>query len=227
MSIKDIEDLSYAEAKEAAIEEMNIKNHNCIFADFDNGFGYSVLVFRNGRHIYHANDYQLHHPEKTKEQLKDLYIKKMNNILFTDEELMEEVRTYSEYQRKKYFLQNYYIQQYDYLSIFRFGKEQEENFEKAKPDYPYSNPISFCYVKDPNIVKKQIKMNSHLEKEFKRIKKDNEIFREMIAYQLSNYEACITHDYTEALAALGLTFEKLNTEKQKIVEQELKKQIQK
>lgn len=227
MAISD--NLTYAEAQAIAIEEMKIKNHDCIFVEFDNAFGYSILVFYNGLHIYHADDYELHHSylvkEKGKEALRQFYIEKMNQILFTDAELLEDVKTYDEYQRKMYFLRNYYIMRFDYLTIFRIGKKQEEEFEKEKPKYPYMNPVSFCYVKDENIVKKQKKYCAHLKASFKVLKENENTFREMVRTELANHEACITCDYTEALNALGLTFENLSNEKQKIVKEELKKQI--
>ena len=61
MTITDIESLTYEQAKEIAIEMIMIKDHDCFFADLGENFGYSVLVFKNGRHIYFANDYELHH----------------------------------------------------------------------------------------------------------------------------------------------------------------------
>ena len=48
----------------------------------------------------------------------------------------------------------------------------------------------------------------------------------MVRKELANHEACITCDYTDALNALGLTFEGLKEEKQKIVKEELKRQIE-
>lgn len=47
----------------------------------------------------------------------------------------------------------------------------------------------------------------------------------MISRELSNHEACYTGDYTDALNALGLIFENLTRTQQKIVKEELKKQI--
>ena len=60
MTITDIESLTYEQAKEIAIEMIMIKDHDCFFADLGENFGYYVLVVKNGRHIYFANDYELH-----------------------------------------------------------------------------------------------------------------------------------------------------------------------
>lgn len=198
------------------------------FVDLGGNFGYSVLVFKNGRHIYFANDYELHHGhlvrEKGYDELKKYYIKFLNRKLYTDAELLEPIKTYDEYDKKNYFLQNYWIMRYDYLSIFGIGKELEE-IEKKKKNYPFYNPVSFCYVKDEKIVDESVKLLNHLESEFEKLKSDDEAFREMISYELANHEACITCDYEPTLDSLGLKFEDLTTSQKQIVKQELKKQI--
>ena len=104
------------------------------------------------------------------------------------------------------------------------GKELEE-IEKKKKNYPFYNPVSFCYVKDEKIVDESVKLLNHLESEFEKLKSDDEAFREMISYELANHEACITCDYEPTLDSLGLKFEDLTTSQKQIVKQELKKQI--
>ena len=59
----------------------------------------------------------------------------------------------------------------------------------------------------------------------KKLDSKKETFREMISRELANHEACITCNYTDALTALGLTWNGLTEEQQKITKQELKKQI--
>ncbi len=107
MTIEEIENLTYDKAKEIAVEIMKIKGHECIFAELGKHFGYSVLVFKNGHHVYFANDYELHHDymveEHGKEGLKEFYIKEMKNMLYTDAELLNEVQTYGEYRKKSIF----------------------------------------------------------------------------------------------------------------------------
>ena len=114
---------------------------------------------------------------------------------------------------------------YDYLSIFAISKEDKKEIEEKEKDYPFYNPISFCYVKDEEIINTQMKYMYNIETEYKKLKENNDTFREMIRYELANHEACITCDYTDALDALGLRFDELTEEKQKIVMQELKKQM--
>ena len=229
MNITNIESLTYEEAKALAVETMRIKDHDCVFAELGESFGYSILVFKYGMHIYYADDYELHHnwlvKEKGKEALRDFYIKEMQNKLYTDEELLQDIKSYDEYDKKQHFLRNYWIMKYDYLSAFAIGRENQEKVEKGKKSYPFFNPISFCYVKDKNIIEIQTKYLKHIEKEFKKLKSSNDTFREMIRYELANHEACITCDYTEALNALGMEYGRLTDEQKKIVNEELKKQI--
>lgn len=229
-NITSIENITYAEAKKNALETMKIKDHDCFFVDFGGRFGYSVLIFRNGKHIHYANDYELHHgylvEEQGKEALRQYYIDTMNGKLFTDEELLQGVTSYDEYKHKDYFLRNYWIMQFDRLSIFGIGDKAQNEFDEAKSNFPFYNPISFCYVIDEKIVEKSKMFSEHLEKVYAELKTDDEAFRDMVSRELANHEACITCDYTDALGALGMVFEELTERRQHIVKQELNRQIQ-
>ena len=226
MNITKIEKLSYAEAQQMAVEEMEIKGHKCLFAELDDRFGYSVLVFKDGKHIYYANDYQLHHEymvrESGKEALREWYIETLNNKLFTDEELLGNVSSYNEYSRKDYFLRNYWIMRYDYVSVFAISEEDRKLVEKGKKTHPYFNPVSFCYVKTKEIVELAFKYSAHLEAEYEKLKSNTDAFRKMVAYELANHEACITGSATATLESLGLKYEDLSAEQKEIVDEELK-----
>ena len=229
-NIDMIRALTVEEARQMAIETIKIKDHECIFVDFGGYFGYSVLVFKNGKHIHYADDFELHHShtvkESGKEALKQWYIDTLNRKLYTDVELLEDVKTYDEYEKKNYFLRNYYIMRYDYVSIFGIGEEAQKAFDEARKIYTIYNPVSFCYVKDESIVKTQSEILKHLEKSFEKLKASDETFKEMVSRELANHEACITCDYTDALDALGLRFEELTEVQQEIVKKELNRQIQ-
>lgn len=232
MNITTIENLTYEKAVAIALEHLTIKDHACFFVDFDGYFGYSILVFKNGKHIHYANDYELHHhwlvKEKGRDGLREYYINEMNEKLYTDAEMMEEPSSYDEYEKKSYFLRNYYIMRQDYISIFFIGSNEEREARQREIDkkYPYYNSVSFCYVSDPEIIDTQKKYLTILQNAYKHLQNNLEIFREMVRKELANHEACITCDYTDALDALGLTFEGLTEEKQKIVREELKRQIE-
>lgn len=231
MNIERIESLTYTEATGMALEKLNIKGHDCFICDLGGNFGYSILVFKNGKHIYYANDYELHHDlvEKLgREALRDLYIKGLENKLFTDEELLKPCKSYDEYKRKSYFVQNYWIMRYDRISIFFIGTDTEraERIREQEKNFPYYNPYCFCYVKDESIVSAAGKYFEILKKSYQELQEDLEEFRKMVSYELANHEACITCDYRDALGYLGLKYEELPSDKQKIVKEELRRQIE-
>lgn len=228
-TISEIENLTYAQAREMAIETMEIKEHEIFFVNLGEYFGYSYLVFKNEKHIYYANYYQLHCGyivEKSGlEGLRGYYIELINRKLYTDAELLEEVKSYDDYEKKSHYLRNYYIMRYDYVSIFAISEEDKKKVEEGKKTHPYYNPISFCYVKDEEIIKTQAKFMANLEKGYEKLKESTEGFREMIRQELYNHEACITCTASDALDALGLRFEELTDEQKQIVKSELNKQI--
>lgn len=232
LNITEIENLKYEEVRENALEKLTIKDHDCFLVDFGGYFGYSILVFKNKKHIHYANDFELHHHYLVKKEgiegLKQYYIKEMNKKLYTDAELLEPCKSYEEYKAKDYFLRNYWIMRYEHESMFFIGtdKEREERKKEIDFKYPFFNPVCFCYVADKKIVEDAENYLTALDKSFHALQDDEEAFREMIKYELSNHEACITCDYTDALAALGMSFDRLSDDKKQIVKEELKKQIE-
>lgn len=232
MNITEIENLTYEEAKNIALENLTIKDHDCFLVDFGGYFGYSILVFHSGKHIYYANDYELHHRHLVKKSgrvaLRDYYTEEINKKLYTDAELLEEIKTYDEYQKKSHFLRNYYIMRYDHESVFFIGTdaEREKRKKEIEKKYPYFNSVSFCYVADPEIIATQGKYLAHLREAYNNLKGNDDTFREMVRKELANHEACITCDYTDALNALGMSFDRLSDEKKQIVKEELKKQVE-
>ena len=229
MTIREIERITFAEAQNMAIATTEIKEHDCFFVELGEHFGYSVLIFKNGRHIYHANDYELHNShivtKKGKEALKRYYIKSLSKKLFTNAELLEPIGSYEEYNRKDYFLRNLWIMRYDYISAFAITEEDQNAIEEGKKSHPFFNSMSFCYVGDEKIIHEEAKYFEHLHNEFEKLYDDLDTFRKMVSTELANHEACVTCDYTDALSAMGLTFSELSFEKQSIVKEELKKQI--
>ena len=225
MDINKIESISLEEAKTIAEEEILIKEHTCIFVDFGDAFGYSVLVFNNGRHIHYANDYALHHGKLLKEQgkevLKNFYVKEMNHKLFTEEELLSGAASYDEYLRKEHFLRNYWIMQFDYVSAFGI----KGNSYDILAEYTVFDPLSMCYLKDETILNRQRVLYNSLHRSLIYQKNDPKGFREMIRQELANHEACISCSPDEALSALNMDFEILEPWQRHIVKDELNKQI--
>ena len=132
--IHGIEALTEREAQALALETMTIKGHSIYFVDFGGYFKYSALVFAEGKHIYHANDYELHHTSLNgnHEALKTRYIETLNKKLWTEEELTGPLHNYTEYQAKEYYLHNLYPQRRDHISIWFYGSEEERAARQEK-----------------------------------------------------------------------------------------------
>lgn len=236
-NIDDIESLTENKVKKYAyITKENFKKgFNLYIVDFGGYFGKSCLIFSNNHYLaggknkqlYYANDYQLHHSNiKSTYQLIKYYFERARYKIFTDEEILKEpVKNYNDYRNKIEFIHNYLPQAFDYLSIFGIGKADQIAFNRRKHFYPYYSGVAFAYFKEKEICDYLSCLEKDLEQKYWDMIEDKEQFRKAIARELSNHEACISMDYEEALSSLGLKFENLTEEKQKIVIEELKKQV--
>ena len=146
-NIDQIRAISEDEAKRLSSEHMTIKDHDVYFMDFGGYFGYSVLVYANHHHICYASDYEVHHPGKAHEQLKECYIKSLNNVLFTEAELIAPLASYEEYSRKDYFLSNHYSMRENYISIYFIGSDEERKAikDRIKSEKMIYSPIARGY----------------------------------------------------------------------------------
>ncbi len=140
-TIHDIESLTYPEVLLMDCEWVDIKGHDVALVDFRDYFGYSALVFLNGGHLKHANDYELHHRNKTHDELREYYIKKLSHELFTEEELVSPGSDYCEQKRKRDYLVNDYSHQWPYVSGFG---SKPDNWDELKRSMLFSH-ISWCY----------------------------------------------------------------------------------
>lgn len=208
-TIREIESITEDKAKEIAIETLDVKDHIVYLVDFEGYFGYSALVFKNGKHIYYANDYELHHEhlvkEKGKSALRDYYVEHLNNKLFTEEELVAPIKNYSEFNAKEYYLRNYYPMQTDYISCFRItrNKEEEKAYEKSIKG-KHLNPISFCYMEDLEFIKHQAKLFAELQKRKNEMSDNYEYWVDAFVREMYNHEYSINWqaDY-DTLSAFG------------------------
>lgn len=205
-TIKDIESLADAEAWYMANGDYaEIKGHDVYFIDFPGYFGYSCCVFYEGKSIHYANDYELHHPGKTHEELKEYYINALNNKLFTEEEITEPLKDYDDYTRKEYFLRNYYPMREDYVSIFCINpsEEQKAYFKKKTAGMVY-DPLSFGYFEDPDFVKHHLELFAQLSKRKEETKDNFEYQKAAFLSEMYNHEYNINWqaDY-DTLSAFG------------------------
>lgn len=225
MNIREIEALTESEVKAMQHEHISIKDHDIYLVDCGEFFKYSMLVFKNGSHIYYANDYQLHHGHMEHEELKTWYIETASHKLFTDSELLsDKVSSYDDYKAKEYYIRNYYAMQFDRLSAFVIsGSPEEIEFENKKADYPYYNSVAFCYMKDSEVIDTMQKMLENIEAQFKAMQSNDDVFREMIRKELYNHEYMYSHETCDALASLGLSYKRLTDTQKTILRQECNK----
>ncbi|MBO7688638.1 MAG: hypothetical protein J6V72_19830 [Kiritimatiellae bacterium] len=148
MNIREIENLDESTVKAMAKEAVEVKGHTMYLVDLGGYFGYSALVFADGRHIHHANGYALHHGSKKDdfECLRKWYIESMAQKLFTEDELRTPSDDYSELQAKEYYLRNYYPMKREYQTIFCSEKDAAEWYKRGKDSVVYSD-IAFAYFK--------------------------------------------------------------------------------
>ncbi len=214
-NINEIESITEDEAREMCLEEMRIKDHMIYIVDFEGYFGYSCLVFRNNHHIYYANDYELHHSGKSREQLRERYIQKMNSILFTDSEFSAPLKSYGEYSRKMNYLINYYGLQTDYISAFQiFNKDKEEQEFKERVKSMTYNPVNCSYMNDSGFVKRHIKLWDELQKAETEALNDYEYQKSAFLYEMYNHEYGINwqadYDVISCFGKIGYHYEDLN-----------------
>lgn len=197
-----IENLTERDAKNMALETLVIKDHNVYFVDFGGYFRYSALVFAEGRHIYYANDYELHHEYKgltddgkgipyTRDELRDLYIRSMNSKLFTEDEILGPVSDYSEYYRKGHYLHNYYAMRREHVSIFHYCRtKEEENSIREKMSKMIYDPYAFAYfnVDDKDFVEHHKFLFESLQAQEDKLSDNFDYWKGAFLHEMFNHE---------------------------------------
>ena len=189
MVITEIENLSESEVQKMAEEKVVVKGFNIYLVNLGEYFGYSAMVFKDNHQIKYANDYQLHHPAKSKGELKDLYLRVLSCRLFTDEEILEPLKSDEDYRRKKDFLINLYALQSDYISFFGYFKTDEERqkvLDKVKG--MYTNQVGMCWMYDKAFVEKHEKLWNALCEKHEHAMKSFEYCKSVFLYEMFNHE---------------------------------------
>lgn len=189
-SICNIEALDETTAKALAMIKTEVKDHKVYFIDFGDPFGFACCVFCNGRHIYYANDYELHHKGRTHQELFDWYMDSLNNTLYTESELREPSKDYDEARRKEYFLRNYYPMRTERLSIFGnySAKDAEDAFLEAKKAFPYYSDLAFAYFKDKAFVDHMNDLYDAIQEADEKRRNDFEYLRGAFLSEMQNHE---------------------------------------
>lgn len=208
-NIYEIEKLTEEAVKTIALETMNIKGHQVYFVDLGQTFGYSALVFLNGGHLYHANDYELHHTGKSREDLRAWYVESMNNKLFTEAEICGPVADYNEAERKGNYIRNYYGMQRPYISIFHIftgeeGKKQEAEY-KRKTAKMIFGPVFFAYYDpaDKPLVDNGARLMKALEESKKALSDSFDYWKGAFKSEMFNHEYGYAQDDFEVLSVFG------------------------
>lgn len=192
MTITEIENMNEEQVRDLAEKSKVVKEHNIYFITLENGFGYSYIVFKNGRQIKYANDYELHHSGRTKEELDKMYGTALNNKLFTDDEFGKDITDYDDFRRKKDYLINHYACRVENISGFQiFNNEDEKKKFKRKIKNCVFDPIGYCYVKDEAFAKEHVKIWNELIKKYNERLEDYDYLKSVIKYEMNNHEYAI------------------------------------
>lgn len=193
MNINQIQALTQDEVKKMDHEVMTINGHQVYLVDLGEYFKYSALVFRDGHHIYYANDYELHHPNKSRDELKKWYLKTMENKLFTDEMLIAPLADYDEKRRRIEYLNNYYpLLCDDKVSAFNiFHNDAEREAFRKQTESMYYSLIGFFYTKNPEIVRRLAQLQAGITKASEEIEKSRDYWVSAFKYEMYNHEYAI------------------------------------
>lgn len=191
-TIEAIEKLTYGQAEELAEEKITVKEHTVFLIDFKGYFGYSAVVFYGDMHIYHVNDYALHHSDREKSSLKEWYIKSLNNKLFTDEEMYSPLTDYSDYNRRSYYLRNYYAQRKPYVSCWRIKCDDEEKENTC--ENKYFSAVTYSYYDDLTFVNKLADIAKVLEDRKAEMTNSYDYWYSAFKYEFSNHECYFSWD---------------------------------
>lgn len=203
-NIKNIEAMTEKEAQEMAEAVMTVKGHKVYFIDFGGYFKFSACVFYNGAHIYYANEYELHHSGRSREELTTMYICSIQNKVFDDSE-MDVVNGYDDYNAKENYLRNYYPQRKKHVSIFCINPSAEEQREfEEKTKNMFYNPIGFAFFDDKEFVDRNKELYAHLSAAYDKSAKSYEFMKSAFLKEMYNHEYAINWQADfDTLSAFG------------------------
>lgn len=205
-NVRNIENMTEDEVKEIARTSKEINGHTVYFVDFKNAFGYSALVFADGKHIHYANDHELHHRHMSRSELYKWYVKTMSNKLYTEEQLLEPIRDYDDYAARTRFLRNYYPMRRKSESIFGIvHSEKERKAWQKKVKRMFYSDIAFAYFDDPEFVEHMEKLMQGIENRWTEKVDDFDTWKAAFKYEMANHEYiinCYQGDW-DTLSAFG------------------------
>ena len=113
-------------------------------------------MFADGHHIKYANDYELHHKDKSRDELQEFYLSSLSRKLFTADE-METVSDYQDKQAKEYYIRNYYGLRRDHISMFFCGPDKEREKLRRKTEKMIFSPVFLAFYdkKDADFIEEK------------------------------------------------------------------------
>lgn len=179
-TINDIESMSEANLADMADAVETIKGHAVYFVDFGGPFGFSACVCAEGQHIYYANDYELHHRGKSRDELREIYRWKLTGTLFTESELAT-VSSYVDKSVKEYFLRNLYAMRRPHVSMFCRG---------AAPDTSgmIFSPVFMAYYNDADFVELGAELLRTLNNAERNREESFDYWKSAFLYEMFNHE---------------------------------------
>lgn len=182
-TIKEIESMSAAELANFAEDVEEIKGHTVYYIDFGGYFGFSACVTAEGQHIYFANDYELHHRGRSRDELREIYRRGLSQKLYTESELAT-VSSYEDAQAKRYFLMNYYGMRRPCVSAFCIGKAPDVS------GLTFS-PVFMAYYSDSDFVRKGAELLHTLAEAERRNAEDSDYWKSAFLHEMYNHEYSI------------------------------------
>ena len=200
--IEKIENLPEQVAKLKAERHEIIKGHDVYFIDFEGYFGYSYVVYLRGHQLRYAGDYELHHSDKSREQLNKLYKRNLNAKLYTERGLGNKLKSYNDYRARNYYLHNYYCDLENHVSIY--GNFNDSEVVAAYKDLTKGltyNPVAFAYYSNEAFVGKCQELELAIESAKNALNEDCEYWKKAFRYEFANYECIYGGRYAEAAYA--------------------------
>ena len=223
-NINDIENLQELDCILLAVDHEKVKEHDIYFVDFKGYFGYSAIVFYDGAMIRHTNLYELHyrHSFTNREELHKYYIKLLNSRLYTDAELLQPLKNYTDYQNKTNYIRNYYSCRENYISAFQILTREEEKtaYKEATKNLHY-NPVTFGYYENAEFCKECTHISDEVQEQLKAMDNDLQYWQDAFYHEFFNYECQYSENFEEAARATGIR--EFNEIQKKAFEKAIKK----
>ena len=131
----------------------------------------------------------MHHSGKSRDELREIYRRKLSGKLFTDEEL-QTVNSYDDYTAKSYYIRNYYAMRRPYISAFFIGSDAERAEIEKKTEKMIFPPVFMAFYAPENadFVKRGAELLRGLDEAEQRNKNDTEYWKSAFLSEMYNHE---------------------------------------